>query len=252
MPVAYSTIPLPAEVRPEAAESSEDEEPQPSGAVQAAAENEQARWTESELAVLDRYLPRYKTKTKAERKTFLSVKVLAKLKSLYTGNDWTSRKQVSEMFTIDNPPQLISTQQVKYWFNNRCRRDVPPRPKFQAPRKITLNQVLARDYKAEIKAIATDLAAGARSGSQGHFSNWTRATAVFKAGMSATQLEAAEAEQVKWESEGLPIDMRRQNAVKYGRKSLEQAAERQYKEFDMRVLTWEYHHNTDGKAIFSL
>lgn len=61
MPVAYSTIPLPAEVRPEAAESSEDEEPQPSGAVQAAAENEQARWTESELAVLDRYLPRYKT-----------------------------------------------------------------------------------------------------------------------------------------------------------------------------------------------
>lgn len=57
-------------------------------------EEQRARWSEAELVILDKYLPRYKAKTKAQRKVLLSVKVLPKMKEVFTDTDWTRRKQV--------------------------------------------------------------------------------------------------------------------------------------------------------------
>jgi len=113
------------------------------------------------------------------------------------------------------PLPLTITQQVKYWYNNHARREVAL-PRFNKPRKISLNQILSRDYKSEIKAIASELAVGAPSGSRAHFGNWTRATETFKAKMSAADLEAAEKARIAWEEIGVPAEVQSINATKYG------------------------------------
>ena len=144
------------------------------------------------------------------------------------------------------PLPLTIMQQVKYWYNNHARREVAP-PQFNKPRKISLNQVLSRDYKAEIKVIASKLAIGAPSGSRAHFGSWTRATETFKAKMSA-----AEKVRMTWAEISPPADVQSINATKYGRKTVEEVVERQYKTLGMRSLTWEFHYNMDGNTLFSL
>lgn len=142
-------------------------------------------------------------------------------------------------------------KQVKCWFNNRGRRQLPP-PKFKAPRRVTVNQVLSRKYKDRIRSIATDLSAGARSGSQSHFGNWVRATEILKTYISPEELKAAEEERKTWESKGLPEDLKRHNAMKYGRRVLEQAAESEFKEIGMRSLRWEWRRYPDGQIMFHM
>jgi len=58
-----------------------------------------ARWSDAELRILEYYLPRYKTKTKVERKVLLSTKILPKLKDIFTEKDWKRRKQVFFLLT---------------------------------------------------------------------------------------------------------------------------------------------------------
>ncbi len=57
-----------------------------------------ARWSKEEIAILDRYLPRYKESDKAGRMRLLTRKVLKKMKPLYNGSNWSERKQVSSLF----------------------------------------------------------------------------------------------------------------------------------------------------------
>jgi len=115
-----------------------------------------------------------------------------------------------------------------------------------------LQQVLSHGYKAEISAIAAELASGAQSGSRKHFSSWTRAMEIFKANMSAADLAAAEAERTNWQQKGVPVDVQRMNAMKYGQKTLADMANAHFKNIGMRKLVWEYHDNIQGKALFSM
>jgi len=149
------------------------------------------------------------------------------------------------------PLGLTSIKQVKYWYNNRARREVAP-PRFKAPRKVSLIQVLSRDYKEEIARIASGLADGAPGGSRAHFGNWMRAAGIFKGKMSAAELEAAEEAWKQWEEKGVPDEVKRIHATKYGRRCLEEAAVAQFKAFGSRALTWQFYFNAEGNTLFSM
>jgi len=74
--------------------SGEEEEGGPEGEQQ----DPPARWSKEEIAILDRYLPRYKESDKAGRMRLLTRNVLKKMKLLYKGTNWSQRKQVSSLF----------------------------------------------------------------------------------------------------------------------------------------------------------
>jgi hypothetical protein len=70
--------------------------------------------------------------------------------------------------------------------------------------------------------------------------------------ISPEELKAAEEERKTWESKGLPEDLKRHNAMKYGRRVLEQAAESEFKEIGMRSLRWEWRRYPDGQIMFHM
>jgi hypothetical protein len=114
---------------------------------------------------------------------------------------------------------------------------------------VTINQVLSRDYKSQINAIAAGLADGAQSGSCAHFGKYAKALGIFKSNMLKDDLDAAEKERKIWQESGLPQDMKRINAVKNGRKALQSMAEQQFNEFGIRSLTWTFHEKLDGSIL---
>lgn len=113
-------------------------------------------------------------------------------------------------------------------------------------------QVINRDHKAEISALASELAAGATGGSQEHFAKYATALATFKERMSPEELAAAEAERKIWDEKGLPDDIKINNGLKYSKKVLFAAAEGHFKEMGLRGFFWEFHYNTDGIALYHL
>jgi len=145
----------------------------------------------------------------------------------------------------------VSVQQIKTWYYNHGRNTMSA-PKFKHVRKVTLLQVINRDHKAEVSALAQELAGGAKSGTTAHFSKYAAALASFKAGMTEEELAAAEEEQKLWDEKGLPEEMKVNNASKHSKQLMFFSADSLYKNTGQRVLAWEYHRNKEGGILYHL
>ena len=140
---------------------------------------------------------------------------------------------------------------MKTWFANHGR-NPSTKPKFKNPRKVSLLQVINRDYKAEVTALASQMADGAVSGSQAHFAKYATALAAFKDSMSEEQLAAAEEERKIWDVKGLPDDIKIKNGMKYSKAVVFAAAESQFRDLGLRSHMWEWHKDEDGNYLYHL
>jgi hypothetical protein len=142
-------------------------------------------------------------------------------------------------------------QQVKTWYYNHGR-NTAAKPAFKNPRKVSLLQVINRDRKDEVSALATELSGGAHSGSQEHFAKYATALATVKGRLSAEELAAAEEERKRWDEEGLPDEMKVNNGLKYSKAMIMSSAEAYYKATGGRELRLEYHFDKDGTVLWHL
>lgn len=142
-------------------------------------------------------------------------------------------------------------QQIKTWYYNHGRNPTSA-PKFKHARKVTLLQVINRDHKAEVSALAKELSGGAQSGSQEHFSKYATALKTYKERMTAEELAAAEQERKLWDDKGLPEEIQIKNGLKHSKQIMFAAAESHHKNTGGRQLAWEYHHDKEGVALYHL
>ena len=140
---------------------------------------------------------------------------------------------------------------MKTWYANHGRNQ-STKPKFKNPRKVSLLQVINRDFKAQVSALASEMAAGAASGSQAHFSKYATALATFKDSMSEEQLVATEEERKIWDLKGLPDDIKIKNGMKYGKEVVFAAAESQFRDLGLCSHVWEWHKDEDGSLLYHL
>ena len=75
-------------------------------------------------------------------------------------------------------------------------------------KKVTLHEVIGRDYKKEVTALASEMAGGAKSGSQQAFGNYKKALKTFIDNLSEEAMAQAEVERQRWEAEGKPDDIK--------------------------------------------
>lgn len=75
-------------------------------------------------------------------------------------------------------------------------------------KKVTIQEVIGREYKSEITALASEMAGGAKSGSKEAFGNYKKALKTFMDSLSEDAKAEAETERQKWEMEGKPEEVK--------------------------------------------
>jgi len=103
-----------------------------------------------------------------------------------------------------------------------------------------------------VSALASEMAAGAASGSQAHFAKYATALATFKDSLSEEQLAAAEEERKIWDVKGLPDDIKIKNGMKYSKAVVFSAAESQFRDSGLRSHIWEWHEDEEGNYLYHL
>jgi hypothetical protein len=142
-------------------------------------------------------------------------------------------------------------QQIKTWYYNHGR-NTASKPKFKNPRKVTIGQVIGRNRKAEVSALASEMAGGAAAGTQAYFAKYALAVKAIKDQMTKEELAAAEVERLAWEETGLPEDVKISNGLKYSKQAMYAQALSHFNEMGLRQLAWEYHLDKNGIAFYHL
>jgi hypothetical protein len=75
-------------------------------------------------------------------------------------------------------------------------------------KKVTLQEVIGREYKKEVTALASEMAGGAKSGSQQAFGNYKKALKTFMDSLPEEAKAQAEEERLRWEAEGKPDEIK--------------------------------------------
>jgi hypothetical protein len=152
------------------------------------------------------------------------------------------------------------------WFQNNGRR-TNTGVELSLQKKVTLQEVIGRDYKTEITALASEMAGGAKNGSKEAFGNYRKALKSVMDSLPEDAMADAEVERKKWESEGKPDEVKIRfvkrclpcrerltlsirNVEKNGKKMFRATAEMQFNEFGVRGITWEYHDNKAGVKLY--
>jgi hypothetical protein len=133
-------------------------------------------------------------------------------------------------------------------------------------KKVTLQEVIGREYKKEVTALASEMAGGAKNGSQQAFGNYKKALKTFMDGLPEEARVHAEEERKRWEAEGKPEDIKIRFVVcwifasvvsshsshveKYGKNYYRTTAEVEHREFGARRVLWEYHTNKAGAKLY--
>ena len=142
-------------------------------------------------------------------------------------------------------------QQIKTWYYNHGR-NTTSKPKFKNPRKVTIGQVIGRNRKAEVSALASQMAGGAPAGTQAYFAKYALALKAIKDEMDEKELAAMEEERRVWEEQGLPDDVKISNGLKYSKQAMYASALASFNELGLRLLAWEYHLDKNGIALYHL
>lgn len=93
------------------------------------------------------------------------------------------------------------------WFQNHGRRDNTTLD-LAPHKKITLHDIIGREYKKEVTALASEMAGGAKSGSRQAFGNYKKALKRFTDTLPEEARAQAEEEKQRWEAEGKPEDIK--------------------------------------------
>ena len=81
-------------------------------------------------------------------------------------------------------------------------------------KKVTLGDVIGREYKSEVNALACEMAGGANSGSKEAFGNYKKALKTFTDNLTEEAKAAAEVERKRWEMEGKPEEVKIRLVIK--------------------------------------
>ena len=81
-------------------------------------------------------------------------------------------------------------------------------------KKVTLGEVIGREYKSEVNALASEMAGGAKSGSKEAFGNYKKALKSFTDNLPDEAKAAAEVERKRWEKEGKPEEVKIRSVIK--------------------------------------
>jgi hypothetical protein len=211
--------------------------------------------TAAEMAVIEKWTSAYeKTIGSKDRLKMLSTQILPRLTPLNTHmseDGWRVRKSVSRWhkFKIIEEGYLMKFQQVKKWFHNTFRRP-SALTRLSLTRKASIKQVACHVYKAEIAAIASRRANGAKPGTQQYMPIFQAAINEFMETLDEDALLALEHERADRMNAGQPIEIKRKTAERMGHSYLEKSAKSQYDEMGMRSIVWEFHENKAGTRLF--
>jgi len=137
------------------------------------------------------------------------------------------------------------------WFQNSCRRP-SALSRLSLTRTASLKQVACHVYKAEIAAIASRRANGARPGTQQYLPIFQAAVNEFMATLDQDALAALENERVERMESGQPTEIKRRTAERMGHSYIEKVCQVLYKEMGARPLIWEFHENKAGVKLFQV
>ncbi len=185
----------------------------------------------------------------------LTTKVLPRLfhLNLKMGqNEWKVRKAVSRpLLSLYHRCDSVNLQQVKRWFQNQSRTSSAT-TRLSLKRNVSLKQVACKIYKAEIAAIASKRANGAKAGTPQYMGNFQGAVEEFMAQLDEERLLALENERTDWQNNGHPIEVKRKTAERMGQSYLEKSAQVQFDEMGMRGMVLEFHENKAGTKLFQV
>ena len=71
-----------------------------------------------------------------------------------------------------------------------------------------MQEVISQDYKKEITELASEMARGAKSGSQKAFGSYKKALKTFRDSLPEEAKAEAEVERQKWQARGKPEDVK--------------------------------------------
>jgi len=138
---------------------------------------------------------------------------------------------------------------VKRWFQNQSRISSAT-TRLSLKRNVSLKQVACKIYKAEIAAIVSKRANGAKASTPQFKANFQGAVQEFMAELDEERLLALENERADWQNNGQPTEVKRKTAKRMGHTYLEKSAQVQYKEMGMRSIVLEFHQNKAGMKLF--
>lgn len=211
-------------------------------------------FTEAEMHLVRKWVTLYnKVQTTKDRHHMLITKVLPRLFLLnpdIRDNEWKVRKAVSRpLLSLHRRSDPVNLQQVKRWFQNQSRISSAT-TRLSLKRNVSLKQVACKIYKAEIAAIVSKRANGAKAGTPQFMANFQGAVQEFMAELDEERLLALENERADWQNNGQPTEVKRKTAERMGHTYLEKSAQVQYKEMGMRSIVLEFHQNKAGMKLF--